>query len=151
MENKRTAIICDLDGTLCLFEKQDKTAAHYRNPYDASTCGNDLVNQAVLKVLYSYSGYDIALGREVIFVSGREDKYRMQTTEWLNKHGIFNYSLFMRKSGDFRKDSVIKQEIYETYIKPNFDIDFVLDDRDQVVKMWREQGLVCFQVAEGNF
>ena len=27
----------------------------------------------------------------------------------------------------------------------------VLDDRNQVVKMWRENGLTCLQVAEGDF
>ena len=33
-----------------------------------------------------------------------------------------------------------------------YDVAGVLDDRDQVVKMWRnELGLTCLQVAEGNF
>jgi hypothetical protein len=27
----------------------------------------------------------------------------------------------------------------------------VFDDRDKVVKMWRKNGIPCFQVAEGNF
>jgi len=27
----------------------------------------------------------------------------------------------------------------------------VFDDRDKVVKMWRNQGLRCCQVAEGDF
>jgi hypothetical protein len=27
----------------------------------------------------------------------------------------------------------------------------VFDDRNQVVKMWRERGIVCAQVAEGDF
>jgi hypothetical protein len=69
----------------------------------------------------------------------------------LEKHGIKAMALFMRKSGDYRKDSVVKKEIYERHIKEDFNVEFVLDDRDQVVKMWREQGLVCLQVAEGNF
>lgn len=135
-------IICDLDGTLALFEKEDKTQPHYRNPYDASTCGNDLLNKVVASILH---------GKNVILVSGREDKYRDQTIEWLTKHSISYNFLLMRKSGDNRKDSIVKQEIYEDYIKPNWDVEFVLDDRNQVVKMWREQGLVCLQVAEGDF
>ena len=32
-----------------------------------------------------------------------------------------------------------------------FDVKFVLDDRDQVVEMWRDMGLPCFQVAPGDF
>jgi hypothetical protein len=25
------------------------------------------------------------------------------------------------------------------------------DDRDKVVKMWRDNGIICFQVAPGDF
>ena len=31
------------------------------------------------------------------------------------------------------------------------DIFAVFDDRQQVVDMWRANGLTCFQVAEGDF
>jgi len=135
-------VICDLDGTLALFEKVDKSKGHYRNPYDASTCGNDLLNEVVAGILK---------GRKVVFVSGMEDKYMPQTVDWLNKHGMAWEGLFMRKSGDFRKDSLVKREIYETFIKGVYDVEFVLDDRNQVVEMWRSEGLVCLQVADGNF
>ena len=57
----------------------------------------------------------------------------------------------MRKEGDHRRDSIVKKEIYDTLIKDEFDVEFVLDDRQQVVDMWREIGLKCLQVAEGNF
>jgi len=34
-----------------------------------------------------------------------------------------------------------------------YDLDAVeaLDDRDSVVKMWRDAGVACFQVASGDF
>ena len=57
----------------------------------------------------------------------------------------------MRKTGDNRKDSIIKEEIYRNLIEPNYNIEFVLDDRNQVVDMWRRIGLTCLQVADGNF
>jgi hypothetical protein len=57
----------------------------------------------------------------------------------------------MRKYGDFRQDSIVKQEIYEQLIAPDYDILCVLDDRQQVVDMWREIGLTCLQVAPGDF
>lgn len=135
-------IICDLDGTLCLFEKEDKSKPHYRNPYESGRCGNDLLNEAVASVVGKYN---------VIFVSGREDKYMPETIDWLHKHKMVWKALYMRKSGDNRKDSIVKEEIYKTKIEPNYDIKFVLDDRNQVVEMWRSLGLVCFQVAPGNF
>lgn len=57
----------------------------------------------------------------------------------------------LRGFNDYRDDPIIKQEIYETYIKPYTDVDYVFDDRDRVVKMWRDIGLRCLQVQEGDF
>jgi hypothetical protein len=85
-------------------------------------------------------------------VTGRYDTYRKQTEEWLKKYAINYEKLIMRKAGDKRKDSIIKKELYEKNIKDHYDVVFVLEDRDQVVKMWREElGLTCLQVAYGNF
>ena len=87
----------------------------------------------------------------VLLVSGREDKYREQTINFLDKHQINHEKLMMRETGDFRKDSIIKKEIFDTQIRGFYNIDFVLDDRNQVVEMWRQLGLTCLQVAEGDF
>lgn len=88
-----------------------------------------------------------------IFVTGREEKYNLITMDqlwnWLPNLGR-NFILF-RKDNDYRPDTVIKKEIYHTVIKERYDVLFVLDDRASVVKMWREQGLVCLQCAEGDF
>jgi hydroxymethylpyrimidine pyrophosphatase-like HAD family hydrolase len=140
---KKKAIICDLDGTLAIID--------HRNPYDASTAMDDILNDPVANVIRVYANQqDIPVS--LILLSGREDKYRKVTEQWLNKHSITHYDgLYMRKSGDRRKDSIIKKELYDRYIKDTYDIIFVLDDRDQVVKMWREIGLTCFQVNYGDF
>lgn len=128
------AIICDLDGTLCLLNG--------RNPYDASTCDMDGLNVVVAELL---------VGRNVILVSGREDKYRDKTELFLKNNDIQYKALYMRKSGDMRKDSIVKREIFDNNIRGKWNIDFVLDDRNQVVEMWRSIGLTCLQVAEGDF
>lgn len=137
------AIICDLDGTLCLLNG--------RSPYDASTCENDEANRPVLELIGAYNYH---MRYTTIFVSGRMDKYREQTEKWLNRN-VVGYSnrmpLFMRKTDDYRKDFEVKEEIYHLEIEGIYDVQFVLDDRDQVVKMWRGLGLTCFQVAEGSF
>jgi hypothetical protein len=93
-----------------------------------------------------------AQGYSIVFVSGRRESTREQTVAWLQqylKDGMWA-ELYMRKDGDYRKDSIIKKEIYDEHLSER-NILFVLDDRRQVVDMWREQGLVCLQVAEGNF
>jgi hypothetical protein len=62
-----------------------------------------------------------------------------------------NPPLFMRKQHDNRADWIVKKELFVDEISNIYDVKFVLDDRQQVVDMWRSLGLTCFQVAEGNF
>lgn len=88
----------------------------------------------------------------IVLVSGRPSEYREITLQWLVKNDIPFHELHMRGDGDFRPDYVIKKEILDKQIKPfHHDILFCIDDRKQVVDMWRKEGLVCLQCAEGNF
>jgi predicted kinase len=137
---KIPAIICDLDGTLALLNG--------RNPYDASECEHDILNEPVAKVLRMFSKN----GTAIILLSGRENKFRKETLKFLEKHEIHFDELLMRTTKDFRKDNIIKLELYNNYIKDNFDIEFVLDDRNSVVDMWRKElQLPTFQVNYGDF
>ena len=61
----------------------------------------------------------------------------------------------MRKDGDFRSGTVVKKELLDNYLSDNGytkdDVAFILEDRSSVVKMWRDAGYTCLQVAEGDF
>ena len=57
----------------------------------------------------------------------------------------------MRATGDPRKDSIVKREIFDREIRDRYRVVGVFDDREQVVQMWRALGLTVFQVAEGDF
>lgn len=57
----------------------------------------------------------------------------------------------MRPAGNMEKDSVIKRRLYEEHIKGTYNVAYVIDDRNQVVEMWRSLGLRCLQVANGDF
>ncbi len=59
--------------------------------------------------------------------------------------------IFFRRAGDFRADDEVKREIWKEHIQPHYRVLFVVDDRDRVVRMWREEGLVCLQCAPGDF
>lgn len=143
-KNLPSAIICDIDGTLALFGDAD--------PYDRDFL-QDKVNQPVKEILYKMRRQDERTIRApfIILVSGRSSKFLEQTHEWLKRNFLSYDRLYLRKDGDFRKDVIVKQEIYEDHIKGKFNVLFVLDDRDQVVRFWRDQGLTCLQVAYGAF
>ena len=141
---KTNAIMCDLDGTLSLLNG--------RSPYKAETCNEDLVNEPVAKLVDAM----YSQGYAIIFLSGREDKYRPQTLEFLDKAvkcaRDWQHLLYMRETGDFRKDSIVKRELFINNVQSKWKVLFVLDDRQQVVDMWRNiAGLKVAQVAEGDF
>lgn len=136
---KPQAVLCDIDGTLAL--KGD------RSPYEWSKVGMDTPNQPVVELVRLIHQAKI----QIILFSGREDSCRDLTKQWLATHAIPYDQLYMRASRDNRKDAIVKLELFEKYIREQYQIQFVLDDRNQVVAMWRSLGLACFQVAEGDF
>jgi len=127
---KQWSIICDLDGTLADIS--------WRSPYDASQCERDIPNEPVVELVKAMHKQ----GRKIIFVSGRDDKYKPQTVNFINKHVQINgepipWALHMRQTGDMRKDTIVKKEIFHRHIEPENYVEFVLDDRPSVVRMWR--------------
>jgi len=132
-------VIVDIDGTLALHNG--------RSPYDLSRCGDDLPNRPVIDAVRSAA----AAGLRVVYCSGREASAREATRKWLRSHVGVDGALLMRATGDVRKDSVVKRELFDQFIRDDFDVRYVLDDRQQVVDMWRSLGLAVFQVARGDF
>ena len=87
---------------------------------------------------------------KILLVSGRQTgRGGIATEQWLYNNHVPYQHLFMRQSGDHRQDNIVKQEILDRL--PKNQIDYILDDRNQVVSMWRSNGLTCLQVAEGDF
>ena len=139
-KGKPFAVIVDVDGTL----------AHMtgRSPYDFSKVHTDEVDPCIRSVVNHYCR---SMGADMLVVSGREDTCREQTEKWLTDNDIHYDELFMRKAKDNRKDSIIKYELFNDHIRDEYRVLLVLDDRNQVVKMWRELGVKCLQVQDGDF
>ena len=146
-------IIVDIDGTIA-----DAThRLHYihdqgpgKKDWNAffNECVHDTPHQDVIDLVRLCS---VAHNHEVLYVSGRSDQVRLETRAWLVRHGLPFGRLHMRKQGDHRPDYQVKSEILDQIgLKPE-NVWFVLDDRDQVVDMWRNRGFRVLQVADGNF
>lgn len=157
----KNTIICDIDGTIAdlthrlhyignnlpsgeVAGKKDWKAFH-------ASVGEDAFHhdmRTLLWMLYDGLSDDAMLA----YVSGRMDSCRTETMAWLKKHNFPEGNLFMRAEGDFRPDFEVKEEILDRDLKltPD-DVLCVLDDRDQVVKMWRRRGFRVLQVANGDF
>jgi phosphoglycolate phosphatase-like HAD superfamily hydrolase len=151
-DNMNKTIIFDLDGTLALIDKRRALATKDNGKmdwdvfFDSNNIDLDLPNQPVIDManMLSKQGYTI------LILSGRSDVTYQATIDWLNKYGVWFDNLIMRtKHYHYTKDSDLKQMWLDSIGKDN--VAMVFDDRQQVVDMWRQNGLTCFQVADGNF
>lgn len=142
-------VIFDLDGTLAdLTHRRHFVAARPKN-WKAFFAGveHDAVIEPVATALRQFA----AGAHRVIVCSGRPDDLREATERWLARHELWHSGLYMRRAGDYRADDVVKEELLDQILVDGFAPELVFDDRDRVVKMWRRRGLVCAQVAEGDF
>lgn len=138
-------VICDLDGTLCSIEWRRHFVTDGQDDWKSFFAGIpfDPVNPEVLAKLKQFERE----GFQINYVSARPDQYRKQTAAWLDKHGCPKGQLIMRSQRDMRPDEQVKQDILDE----NFDVDnvhVVLDDRPQVIKMWKSNGIEVIEITD---
>lgn len=140
--NLQQVYLCDLDGTVAIMND--------RSPFDWGKVGGDLPNRPVVDTIIKLSK-----SNKIIFISGRDGVCMEESKVWISEKLGLPYNqivLHMRSKGDNRKDSIVKKEIFDKYIRDKYYVVGVFDDRDQVVNMWRREiGLTVFQVNYGDF
>lgn len=133
-------VIVDIDGTLALMGD--------RSPFDWARVGEDAPNPAVVSVVRAL----LAAGQHVTVMSGRDGSAYDATAAWLTEHVAPGLPLHMRAAGDVRPDFIVKHELFREHIAGKYYIVAALDDRDQMIDLWRRQlRLPTFQVADGAF
>jgi phosphoglycolate phosphatase-like HAD superfamily hydrolase len=149
-------IIFDLDGTLANIDARralsmdDNNKINWNKFFDPLNIPLDQPNQPVIHMAKMLKEQ----GFKIFIFSGRSGVTLQATVEWLQDNNIPCDKLMMRpKEKLFMKDADLKQLwLNDKELIPNIsDVFAVFDDRDQVVEMWRKNGLTCFQVADGNF
>jgi hypothetical protein len=133
------AVMIDLDGTFALHVA--------RGPYEMEKCETDAVNPSVYSCVEDWKRNGI----KIILLSGRNEDFRPHTERWLVANKIEYDHLFMRASEDNRPDYVVKYELFNEHVRHNYTVRLALDDRNQVVQVWRQTGLPTWQVNDGNF
>ena len=145
-------VIFDIDGTLADISHR----LHYITKPDEN--GKKDWNNFNMEMHKDYLKKDVFglyelcydAGWNIAVVTGRFDTYQAMTIKWLMDHNIHYQQLHMRKAGDYRSDFEVKQDVYNEHLK-HLPIMFVVDDRQQVVDMWRENGLTCLQCQKGDY
>ena len=84
----------------------------------------------------------------MLILTGRKHTHRGVTKQWLEENRVYYDGLWTRDNGDNRPDWVVKQEIFDTHIAPNYNVLGVFDDRLQVARMWHLKGVPLFRVGD---
>ena len=173
---KKNTIIFDLDGTLAIIEKRrikagsptgltpTKEKMDWNIFFDGKNIELDEPNYPVISMAQMY--YE--KGFNIVIFSGRNDRSYKETKEWLEKYEV-PYNLLVMRPDKFKDkswpiaagnpatpdmrfmpDEILKKKMLDTFVDID-DVFLVVDDRDKVVKMWRDLGLNTFQVAPGDF
>ena len=135
--------IFDLDGTLANIDhrlhlikcKKPDWPSFYRS------CVSDKPKQWVIDLLNL-----CRTKGEILILSGRSDEVEGYTRDWLRDNDVFYDYLAMRKAGDCTPDHVLKSEMIDDFLRDSsFKVQFIVDDRQRVVDMWRSRGFNVLQ------
>ena len=132
-------VIFDIDGTLADISER----IHYikRKPKNWNAFNESMAKDKAIHSMIRLCNILYASGLQIILCSGRNERSRPETVEWLAKQGVNYHELLLRLDSDYCPDSVVKRELIQSMDKSK--ILFVVEDRSRVVEMWRSEGLVC--------
>jgi hypothetical protein len=139
-------VVFDLDGTLANAEHRVHHLTGEVKDWRAfyAACKDDQPVRPIMDVLTALE----LMGAEIHIWTGRSSEVESDTLAWLEAHDLDNIELKMRPAGDHSPDTELKAKwLAECGWTP----DLVFEDRASVVEMWRSHGIVCAQVAPGNF
>jgi len=149
---KPDCIVCDLDGTLA--DNSHRTVHLKKKPKDWNSYKQNMIDDKpineVIDIVLTY----MMKGTPIILATGREESHRVTTETWLYKEvfdleeGFCDYTkMYMRKTGDYRPDTVVKKEMLDK-IREEYNILFWIDDRPSVIKMLRENKVFVLDVRQ---
>lgn len=141
-------VIFDLDGTVTDCEHRKHFIDGKIKNWDAfyAALEADSIKEeiaSIWRMLSANSEYKIYV------LTGRPKAYKDKTDEWLLRHELYYTDIYMRDDGDFTADDVLKKAWITSIGVSNVAMAF--EDRDRVVKMYRDLGITCLQVASGDF
>lgn len=144
--------IFDIDGTLA--DCSHRLHHIQKQPKDWDAFFAETYNDAPIPHMVELFTLVTEYGRaKFVFVSGRPDRTRNATIQWLQDHLPMwgEPRLYMRTDGDRRDDDIVKMELLAQLRADGFEPIMVFDDRTRVVNAWRAAGVPCAQVAPGDF
>ena len=86
---------------------------------------------------------------EFIVVTGRDERFREVSLEWLNRHveWFANENLYMRPGGNREDDDKLKVNIVKNWLQrhPSYTVGAIFDDRHRIIDAFRAEGWYTFE------
>lgn len=175
-----TDVIFDIDGTLAdashrlhFILNPNPENYEFKKDWDSFLSDEQVAKDAPIPQTWALLGSMLENPRDyrVIFITGRPERTRQMTYDWLTwrhcpvrlpaSHAWYYRTkvmgkrqgpiLYMRKDGDRRPSHEVKRDLLATARMDQFNPTLVFEDRADDAAMWRSEGLLCCQVAKGNY
>ena len=148
-------VIFDIDGTLLdishrlkYIKKTPKDWKAFRDPAEKER------DEPIMPIINIARAFLYSPNDRVIFASGRSESERADTIKSLSEQFLLDgwqgviddwdiidtyptSPFYMRAENDFRKDTIVKREMYNRMLADGYDPELVFDDRPSVIRMWR--------------
>lgn len=169
-------VIFDIDGTLAnaehrlhfiippvvnsLFDKEGiQQRSEFQKDWDSFLADEHVSKDTAIPQTWEILESLLIANNKVIFITGRPERQRQCTVDWLMRHIAWEHAtpvaisgyLYMRQDGDRRPSHVVKEESLQRARAVGYSPTLVFEDRADDTAMWRRNGLLCCQVAEGNY
>ena len=144
---KKKIIIVDLDGTLYDSRQREGRAIERDWEQFHMQSSFDKPYEDVRQLIESLNNTGLY---HIVAVTGRNEKWRRITMDWLLEWEVNLDDVLMRPDNDWRPDHELKPDFFEAHYEKD-DVLFVLEDRDKVVAAWRDKGYNCWQVRVGGY
>lgn len=153
---REPCFLWDIDGTLADIEHRVPLISGAMGSPNWSKFFDRMVDDEPILEMISLCNIIDGYGHQIIFVTGRPESHRQQTIDWFEKNGVEagwknRIKMYMRQTGNYDPDYQVKERILAQIRKDGYEPRMVFDDRNQVVEMWRRNGIRCLQVADGNY
>jgi len=152
LDPEQKVVIFDMDGTMADQTVRRQYIEGEHKDYELYYSYVNILGDTPIQTIIDWCNACYEAGLIVLVVSGRPaDRASDATVDWLYMCRVNYHRLFMRPSGDFRDDDIIKQEILDKILKwiPKEQILFAVDDRPRIIRMWKKNGIKCYDVGKG--
>jgi len=130
-------ILCDIDGTVA----DNSHRQHFleeKKDWDGFFDALDL-DEPIYEIINKMND-EHNKGREIIFLTGRPERYRDSTEKWLKQYFNFPLRVVMRPNDNKKNKLLTKKEMFDQ----NFNIDeifYVIDNDEDLLNMWKKMGM----------